>query len=425
MSATATNQRPVITLLSLSIFFSSIGTSLLLVDTSVSYLEGSGSPTLATLVYVAQYLPMVLLASAAAWLCDRFAPRRLLITVELVTMMVSVGIGVVSSVHIVVFVLLFCRGFLDVVMKSSRGVAAKMYLDATHLERGNNTMSGGYYFGSGAGGLLGVALIGQLTIFEISLVNAGTFVIAAALYAGLASRRAPKSSFARGGAWRRTMAATARDARLGREFAYLVLSVSFLEGVNPILRVWMPVKWLGLGANAAALTQTIGLVGVAAGLAASTLWLSGARRETIHPGALMTVSATASLGIVASRVPAAAFVAYFGYFAVYEALYTRCLNGILIFADATEVPYVMAAFYGAGYGGMIVVILSTSVITGQFGLPPMLAGLAVASCVGCVLVEVLLRRRRGREQQCEKHSSETSSATDGRQEISCYDRDAG
>lgn len=374
---------------------SSIGTSLLLVDTSVIYLQRSGSATLSSLVYVAQYLPMLFLASVAAWLCDRLMPRTLLVSAELVTMAVSVGIGVIfGRSYILVFTLLLVRGFLDVVMKSGRGVAAKIYLSAGNLERGNNLMNGGYYVGSGAGGLLGVAIIDHLTVFEISLVNAGTFLVSAALYAGLAPLRASERSASRGGAWRRTMTALTRDARLGREFAYLVLSVTLLEGINSVLRVWLPVKWLGLPPSGAALTQTIGLVAIVTGLAAATLWLSNDRRDAIHPGLLMSASGVLLIGIVASRLPVVAFASYFGYFALYEMLFTKSLNGMLVFARTADTPYLMATFYGTSFGGVTVVILSTSVLTDQFGLPPVLAGLASLACAVTVTVEIVTRRQR-------------------------------
>lgn len=390
------NERPLLVLLTVSMFASSIGTSLLLVDTSVIYLQRTDSAILSTLVYVAQYLPMILLASVAAWLCDRLSPRSLLIAVQLVTLVVSVGIGALfGRSYVLVFALMLVRGFLDVVMKSARGVAAKIYLSSGTLERGNNLLNGGYYIGSGVGGLLGIAIIDHLTVFEVSLVNAATFLLSAALYAGLAPLRAPERSASRGGAWRRTLTALARDARLAREFAYLVLGVTMLQGINPLLLVWLPLKWLHLPASAAALTQTVGLAAITVGLGAATMWLSNDRRDTVHPGVLMALSVASMLGIVASRIPVAAFAAYFGYSAFFEMLYTKSLNGMLVFARTADTPYLMAAFYGTSFGGMIIVSLSASALTDQFGLPSVLAGLGVVSCGITILVEIVIRRRKG------------------------------
>jgi MFS family permease len=409
------SERRALALLTASIFASSIGTSLLLVDISVIYLQQTGSAILSSLVYVAQYLPIVFLASVAAWLCDRLSPRTLLVTVELVTLVITIGIGALfGRSYILVFALMLARGFLDVVMKSGRGVAAKIYLPPATLERGNNILNGGYYIGSGAGGLLGIAIIDHLTVFEISLVDAGTFLLSAALYAGLVPLRVLERSLGRGGAWRRTMTALARDTRLGREFTYLVLSVALMEGINPVLRVWIPVNWLGLPASGAALTQTIGLVAIAVGLAAATAWLSNDRRDTIHPGLLMALSVISLLGIVASRLPVAVFAAYFGYFAFYEMLYTKCLNGMLVSARTVDMPYLMAAFYGASFGGVIIVVLLTSVLTDKFGLPPMLAGLAIVSCAVMIPVEIAIRRRQKHERHVARNLGADNVALDDR-----------
>lgn len=46
-------------------------------------------------------------------------------------------------------------------------------------------------------------------------------------------------------------------------------------------------------------------------------------------------------------------------------LYTKSLNGMLVFARTADTPYLMAAFYGASFGGMIVVALLASVLTNE------------------------------------------------------------
>lgn len=393
-----TSERRALVLLTASLFVSSIGTTLLLVGASATYLQQTGSAVSSSLVYVAQFLPSVAFASVVSWACRTWPARPLLVTVEGASLVVSVTIGALfGSSYWLVLSLFIVRGFFDTTMKAGRAVAMKQYSSADRLARGNTILNAGYYSGAAVGAILGAALLGRISIFGVSIVNACTFAIAMALYAGLPGQRfvpsltVPEQTRS---AWRRTSRALARDPQLARVFLYLVAGVGLLQGVNQILRVWIPIEWLGMPTSGAAVTEFVGLAAVITGVTIVGIWFcAGTVRRSALP-LFFGSSVVALLLTMATRQQGYAFSAYFGYIMAFELVYTICLNEVLLRGRHEDMPYLMAAFYGSSFALMSVVVIVVGQLVDQVGLPPVLLAFGPLSIAVVLTIESTARRIR-------------------------------
>ncbi|MEU6963063.1 MFS transporter [Streptomyces chrestomyceticus] len=391
----AAGQRTSLVALFLSMFISSIGTTLLLIGVSITYLHDTGLVLSAGLVYVAQYLPPVCLTSVVARLCQRTPPRALLVTVELLSLTVSVGVGLLFKVsYAAVFLLLVVRGFLDMTLKAGRGVAVKRYFPPDRLQRANTLLNAGYYLGAAVGSLAGVLIVARLTMLELALVDAATFLAAAAVYLMLRplcalGRTTPDES----GAWRRSRRVLKNDARLATTFGYLVLSVVLFQGINQTLRVWLPLQWIGMPVSGGAWSEAVGLAGVLTGLGVVAWTVSHEhRRLRLAPVFVLTLCLMTST--LLSRDAVAVFAAYFAFMAGFEVLYTKSFNDLLATARQPDVPALVSAFYGLAFAGMAVSVAVTGTLADHVGMPSVVLGVA-----GLGLPCALFLERRGRRER--------------------------
>ncbi|WP_422768973.1 MFS transporter [Plantactinospora sp. WMMC1484] len=378
-------------------FISSIGTTLLLISVSVTYLLDTGSILSATTVYVAQFLPPLFFASAVAKLCHRTESRPILVSVELLSLGVALGIGLLfNHSYILVFVLLLIRGCLDMTLKAARGVALKRYVPSEHLARGNSLLNAGYYLGAGAGSLAGVAMIGHLTILQIAMVDAATYLLAALCYAALRPRRrAHALEPTPTGAWRQVVRAMSADPRLARAFAYLLLSVMLLQGMNQLLRVWLPLEWLGLPAGGAAVAETVGLVGILTGLGIVARWMSSKiAASTVYPSVLLLAAALMASPLIGQH-PLPVFAAYCGFTAAFEILYTKSFNDMLLLVRPVDAPALMAVFYSTAFASMTITTLVASRFADSYGMPIVVLTASCLTVLFVVLVELAFGSARG------------------------------
>ena len=380
---------PAFVVLWTAMFASTAGATLMLVALSVALLQSTGSALSIGLVYAAQFLPLPLLMPLAERLCDRVAPRRLLVAVELASLVTTLAIGLVFEVsYWIVFALLIARGFFEMTMKSARGVAIKLYLSDEILEQGNTLLANANYLGGAVGGLIGAVLIGRSSMLEIAMVDAATFLLSASLYAALQSRPPPNGSAARPtGLVKRTLLALRRDHHLARAMLYLVGTAILFHGFNHILRVWLPLKWLGLPASAAASFETIGVAGVIVGTVVVASLVSGKRRSGLPTLAFVGLNTAVIATLIASKDPFSAAFAYFAYTATYEIVFLKVLNDIMLRAEPAEVPPLMVSYYGTVFAGMTLAALAVGSITDHFGLPAAVFGVVIATTLVAAAAE--------------------------------------
>ncbi|MFI6822882.1 MFS transporter [Micromonospora sp. NPDC050187] len=391
---TLARSRPFVALWS-SMFVSTVGTGLLLVALSVAYYQRSGQALAAGLVFAAQYLPLIVLMPIATRLCDRLPTRQLLVRLDLVSVVVSIGVGVAfGHAFWAVFLLLVARGFLEMTTKSARGVAIKTYLPAELVERGNTLLNSAYFLGSAAGGLIGGVVIGQVPVVVVAGLASVGFAVSAACCRALPLAPAPASAPAEGatttGVWRRSLTVIGRDPELARALSYLVATVVLFQGVNQIARVWLPLTWLGMPANGAAWLEAVSVSGIVAGMVLVMLGLPGRWRLPVR--VLFVLTAGLMLVPFATHSTVPAFASYFVYTMVFEIVYLMSFGVVLSRTAQPDLPAVMVLFYGVAFSGMTVTVLLVGALTDRYGLPTML--LVVAALALAMVVATERRARR-------------------------------
>ncbi|MDI5936808.1 MULTISPECIES: MFS transporter [unclassified Micromonospora] len=388
---TLARSRPFVALWS-SMFVSTIGTGLLLVALSVAYYQRSGEALAAGLVFAAQFLPLIVLMPIATRLCDRLPTRTLMVRLDLVSVVVSLGIGVVfGAAFLPVFLLLVARGFLEMTTKSARGVAIKTYLPDELVERGNTLLNSAYFLGSTAGGLVGGMVIGRVPVVVVAALASVGFAVSAACCRALPPAPAPGSGAGvASGVWRRSLGVLRRDTELTRAFSYLVATVVLFQGVNQIARVWLPLTWLGTPASGAAWLEAVSVSGIVAGMVLVMVGLPARWRLPVR----LLFALTAGLMLVpfATHRTAPAFASYFVYTMVFEIVYLVSFGVVLARTDQGDLPAVMVLFYGVAFSGMTVTVIAVGALTDRYGLPAVLLAVAVAALATVVGTERRARR---------------------------------
>lgn len=392
---TLARSRPFVALWS-SMFVSTVGTGLLLIALSVAYYQRSGQALAAGLVFAAQYLPLIVLMPIATRLCDRLPTRRLLVRLDVVAVLVSIGVGVAfGHVYWLVLLLLVGRGFLELTTKSARGVAIKTYLPADLVERGNTMLNSAYFLGSAAGGLIGGVVIGRVPVVVVAGLASVGFAASAACCRALPPAPAPVGASASGpattGVWRRSVAVIRRDRELARALSYLVATVVLFQGVNQIARVWLPLTWLGTPASGAAWLEAVSVSGIVAGMV--LVMLRPPQRWRLPIGALFALTAGLVLVPFATRWTVPSFATYFVYTMTFEVVYLLAFGVVLSRTAQQDLPAVMVLFYGTAFSGMTVTVIVVGVLTDRYGLPTIL--LAVAALALATVAATERRAQRG------------------------------
>ena len=173
-------------LLWLAMLVSSTGTFLLLLALSTKYYLEFKSGVFAGGVFSSQWLASLILFPLISTFCLKYSPRNLLSSVEGFSAIASLLIGLFSYESWgIVFSLLFLRGFLEGIMKSSRMMALKLYIPKDHIEKASSMFNTSYFIGAGIGGLIGTFVINRFSLMQIASIDALTFIMSASIYLSL------------------------------------------------------------------------------------------------------------------------------------------------------------------------------------------------------------------------------------------------
>jgi hypothetical protein len=380
-----------VSLLTLSMFTSSVGTNLLLVALSVFFYEDQQSAMAAAGVYVAQFTPVILLMPLAWRICDRYEPRLSLYSLELCSMAITllVGLSVIFAPSPVTYALLFVRGFFDMTTKAARNVALKTYCESSAIGAANNKVTAASYFGQAVGAAAGFFLIGKLGMFGIAAIDAASYLVSALVCRALPAAEAANAS--RGGykeMLRQGIAAMKSSSDVFLSFCVLTASVVFLQGFNQIARLWIPLAWLKLPAAYGAVSEVIGLGGIVAGLllASGPFAKSAAWRSQMI--AAFIGSSVFGLMPLLTTNPVGSFGFYFLYMTLFELAFMIAMNKLLQVCDKKTMPCIMVLFYGLGFGGMTLTVVLLGVLTDRWGLLVPATGLF---CSATVLIAVFAK----------------------------------
>jgi predicted MFS family arabinose efflux permease len=385
--------RRTLLLLVLAMFLSMAGLHLLLVALAVDWLKATGSSAYASLVYVAQILAPIALTRVAARQCATISPRRVLIACEIGGMTIALLFALgVTSVW-VILPILAVRGYLDMLVKSTRAVALKAHMEPSAIELASTLSTASFLLGAFVGGIIGTALIGSLSTQEIALVTLGLSCIATLLYAALPFTAAPRTAQAgTPDVLRTALAAFSRDHSLGRAFIYLVATSALFQGVHQTARLHIPMRELGLGGAGVSALQACAFGGVFVGLVLAGRFFTGsAHGPRILPVfTLAAAMAGCVASLAASVVPT--FTAYFVFMLLYELTFVVSMNTVVARSPANDLPVLMVLFYASSFGGMALVAGAAGLVMDAWGSWPIFCAIAVMVAAAVTVGERLRPR---------------------------------
>jgi len=364
-------------LIASSTFVNMLGTNLFLVALSVQFFAQHSSNLAAAAVYVAQFLPVIFLMPLAWRICDRLPIRSALIFLELASSAVTllVGLAVLAGNFPLALALLCVRGFCEMTTKSARNVAVRSITDETTLSRANTWVMAGNFAGQTLGAVLGFALITGTSTAIVIAVSVAAFLASAAIWLAFPpSPPASQAGPARDGAslWRAGAAILARDPQILRATIYLIATMVLLQSLNQVVRVGLPLDWLGLPARAGALNEAIGCVGIVTGLLLVGRFFPDAGTKAVPIGFYFCAAVVASaLPFLLPREPALAFALYFAFMVLFEMSFMLGMNSALARCRPEESPALMVLVYGTAFGGMTLMTIVMGAAADQLGFLPL------------------------------------------------------
>jgi predicted MFS family arabinose efflux permease len=305
-------------------------------------------------------------------------------------------LGNTSDVFVVTLALLLVRGILETIMKSSTTIAVRRYVGQSHLEHAISLFDTSRYVAGGLGGLVGGLLITFLSIREIAVIDAATFLLAAGCvrlikYTGVetlsSSRGAGRQ--VRSSLW----SVLRRKESLLGDLVRLTIVTALFQGYHSAARTALPLAHLNAGNTAVGLLQAAASAAFIAGALISARFFSGAKAWKVNDNALTTLTTLAMWIPLATHNLVAVLCGYFAFLAIYEILFIQITKRLILDCPEEALSSVASARSAWGTAGMVVVTAAcgygfdsigftrTTMLIGSLGLM-------------CVLVEILPESRR-------------------------------
>lgn len=376
--------------LSLSTLIDSAGATLFVSALALSVFNVESSAVKASSIYIVQFLPAIFLLPLAVNLCDRYAVRAGLISVEIVSALMTLlaGLCVQADLLMLLYLLLIGRGFIDLTTKTFRSIGVKIYSDPASLSQANNLVMGGGFIGQALGAFGGFFLISHISLFYIAVINASTYLLSAlcCLKLTVLNVRAETRSF-------RFLSGFAgfTEIRQNKDlmvyFMYFSLVVIVFQSYNQIARTWIPLAWLDLGLGEGIIGEIIGCFGIIAGLLVVNLFFSRPKQPkgVAFIAILITCLCVSSPFVTVN--PAVSLTLYFIYMVLFEIGLMVSMNGLLTVCPQHRVASVMGLFYGVSFGGLTLSGLSMALVVDRYKLP--IVSLVIAIVALIVLFGIL------------------------------------
>ncbi|GHD57123.1 hypothetical protein GCM10017083_38150 [Thalassobaculum fulvum] len=368
----ATMRHPTFAAMWLAMFFSTVGSSTLLLAIAIRIYLDTGSALNASLVYAAQWLAPIFLAPLIVRLFGAVSPRAALVGCETVGIGLAVAIGWCASFGIVLLLpLLVVRGVIDVAVKSGRLVALKASFEGDQLKSATSLNGTPYVIGLASAGLLASVLVPHLSIASIATLSSGCFAIAAVAYRFLGGRAAAAPDRSASGprpSLRDLRPALAGDPRLGRRLVLYLLVVATMQGYHTIARTVFPIAGLGLDASGPAWLQAVAIGGVLAGSILAAVCVG---RRAYDDARVELVAVLAYGLMLATWLPQPAVLAYAVYFLfmlTYEIAFLRLAGDIMAACRVEHAPSISVAMTIYSLGGMTLVTLAGGWLATAAGL---------------------------------------------------------
>ena len=199
------------------------------VAVAILVFERTHSPLAASATYAVTFFGFLLFGPFVSTLSDRLTRRAVMVTSDLARAALMVLLAIPDLSLITVFVILVGLSGLAPAFESARSATLPDILPGEEYARGqallNITFQGAQVSGFVAGG----ALLAALTISQLLVLNASTFLLSAGLVLGVLLRRPPAAENAHGNMWADTRAGlriVTGDPALRRLLAFALLGAA-------------------------------------------------------------------------------------------------------------------------------------------------------------------------------------------------------
>lgn len=368
-----------------AMYFSTIGSSTLLLALAIRIYLETRSAFDASVIYAAQWLAPLVLAPLIVRAFGRMSPRVALLGCETVGIGLALAIGLAAPHGLLALLpLLVVRGVIDVAVKSGRLVALKATFSGDRLKSATSLNTTPYIIGLASAGLFASLLVDRFELRTIAMMSSACFAVAALAYGSLGGAAAvtPERGVAgRRPSLREQIAALDSEGRFVKRFALYTLVVATMQGYHTIARTVFPIEGLGLDASGPAWMQSVAISGVFAGSVLAAACVGMKRYEGMRVE-LVALAAYALMVATWGPVPtAAAFALYFLFMLVYEIAFLRLTADILAACPQEHAPSVSVAMTTASLGGMTLVTIAGGWAATLVGLWWTCAAIAAAGTV--------------------------------------------
>ena len=372
-------------ILSSSMFISTTGSTLMLIALSVSIFFVNSNLFDASGVYVAQFIPVALLMPIAWFICNKYVQNIALPVLEIISALITIGIGyfLLVKFNVCVYILLVIKGFLDMTTKAIRNVSLKLITREENIAKYNNILMSSNFLGQAVGAVIGFVMINKVSINEVAIIDAFSFVISAILCIYLPSKqkidRADDKNYI--SFWKNGLNILKNNDTLFRAMIYVLMTVILMQSFNQVARIFIPLVWLGLPKSGGAISEVIGCSGILIGVILVNFFLSGSKSNNLR--LFFRIALFSIVLLIVSHNVIICFIFYLIYMILFEVSFMISFNSLLAQCKLEDTSNIMVIFYGMAFGGMSLVTMVISLITTKFGF--------IVTIIMLVLVGVILK----------------------------------
>ncbi|MHA7773870.1 MFS transporter [Roseibium sp. M-1] len=343
-----------------AVFLSTSGTFLLLLSLSTVIYEQTGSALWAASVFASQWLFAIASPPFVAWLSERQPVIRILALADAFSVLLTVAIGFVFELSfLAVLGLLAVKGLMEALNKSLRIVPLKSHVPATHIKSAVAYFGTSQYLATGIGAAVGIYLIDRLSISEIAIIDALTFVASAAIYASLFGRfpevkRAAQSVQKQ---FEISVQLIKENPLLLRACLLLIAIVVFYQGFHNIARADFAFEYLLMGKDGTMLVQLVSSIAIVVGAVLGGLVLPHISSYR-WAGWLLLCTCLSSLLMFAPADPTQLIVSYGIFIFVFEIAFVVTQAEVVAQCPLESLPALNSSLLAIMTFGMMLVVFA-------------------------------------------------------------------
>lgn len=325
-------------------FFGVFANVLQLIVLSIFFLSSTGSVAISSFVAGSQFVAPMVVSPAIARVFSTYKVRNILSINQVFGAICATMTGLIgTSSATYILLILIVRGLFEATHKNGSPIALKIYTDGQDLRRVSALSEVSRFSASILASLAGAIMIPLLSVMASMLIVTGCFLVSAALYFCLPSAQSahPAGNVINSIEWRAAFRRIFYNRIIRDNIIMLLIITAAYQGFYIIGRHSLPMLYYGYGADGAITLQIatdLAFLIAATFFAALVGYLSPAGYErkdafgTILASILMIVSVT-------SDYPILGFISFCLMVFVFEVLFIRYNNEILVACDGDIVAY--------------------------------------------------------------------------------------